>query len=243
MLLVGDRAPSPIHALGIAKRGGSKACLCCPPLRELPAAIAADASARPVSTGYDDERSRFAARQSATLFWRGRSASMCRIFNAKLIFARLDRIARSVSMSGMWLFVGRMGRVAATLLGLADRRTRRLRAPRLSSQGIANSHIRGLKSYPAWSSGILTARRSRRSIVAVGPGWDRLDLLERALMRRLIWTPAHQLRSVAKSIAGDMVEPYLNDELRSQRLPFPTSLGAPAARTARGFSGKAGSLA
>ena len=31
------------------------------------------------------------------------------------------------------------------------------------------------------------------------------DLLERALMRRLILTPAYQLRPVAKSIAGDMV--------------------------------------
>ena len=107
---------------------------------------------------------------------------------------------------------------------------------------------------------ILTVtRRSLRSISRRGPGWpmifrrgyaqrhgsqnDRLDLLERALMRRLIWTPAHQLRSVAKSIPGDMVEPHLNDELRSQRLPFPASLGAPAARTARGFSGEAGSLA
>ena len=122
---------------------------------------------------------------------------MCRVYNAKLIIARLERIARSVSMSRMRLFVGRMGRVAATVLG----------AQRHGSQN------------------------------------DRLDLLERALIRRLIWTPAHQLRSMAKSIAGDMVEPHLNDEFGSQRLPFPASFGAPAARTARGFSGEAGCLA
>jgi hypothetical protein len=44
---------------------------------------------------------------------------------------------------------------------------------------------------------------------------------------------------MAKSIACDMVELYLNDEFRSQWLPFPASFGAPAAWTARRFSGEA----
>ena len=65
------------------------------------------------------------------------------------------------------------------------------------------------------------------------------DLLERALMRRLVGTPTHQLRPVAKPVAGHMIESYLNDKFRAQRFPFATSFGAPAAGTARRLSGEA----
>ena len=41
-------------------------------------------------------------------------------------------------------------------------------------------------------------------------------------MRRLIRTPTHQLRPMAKPVTGDMIEPHLNDEFGPQRLPFAT---------------------
>ena len=47
-----------------------------------------------------------------------------------------------------------------------------------------------------------------------------LDLLEGALLRRLVRTPTHQLRRMAKSVTGHMVEPHLNDEVWLQRAPI-----------------------
>src|ERR1700691_2217740 len=74
-------------------------------------------------------------------------------------------------------------------------------------------------------------------------GQGSLDLLERALLGRLVRTPTHKLRAMAKPVTGDMVEPHLHDEFGPQRLPFAASFGAPAAWTTRRFSGKAGCLA
>jgi hypothetical protein len=50
-------------------------------------------------------------------------------------------------------------------------------------------------------------------------------------------------RPMAKPVTGDMVEPHLDDKFRLQRFPFPASLGAPSAGTARSFSSEAGRLA
>jgi hypothetical protein len=48
---------------------------------------------------------------------------------------------------------------------------------------------------------------------------------------------------VPEPVAGHVVEPHLDHEFGSQRLPFAAAPGAPAARAAGRFSSEAGRLA
>ena len=61
----------------------------------------------------------------------------------------------------------------------------------------------------------------------------RFDLLEGALLWRLVGTKAHEFGAVAEAAARDVVVAHLDDNLRLHRLPFAGALGAPAARPAR----------
>src|SRR5919107_4743506 len=54
-----------------------------------------------------------------------------------------------------------------------------------------------------------------------------------ALVRVLVVAPAHELRAVAYAVAGDVVEPDLYDQLRTETLPDELLLGLPAAGLAR----------
>src|SRR5262249_52503415 len=67
-----------------------------------------------------------------------------------------------------------------------------------------------------------------------------LDLVQRALLRRLVGTPAHQPGTVAEAIAGKVVVADFHHELRLERLPLGRALGRPAARPARRVAGEAG---
>src|SRR5439155_7550260 len=62
--------------------------------------------------------------------------------------------------------------------------------------------------------------------------WSLAQLVELALLRRLVVAPALELRSVADAVARDVVELDLADELRSQPLPHELLLRLPAARLA-----------
>src|ERR1700704_622308 len=106
--------------------------------------------------------------------------------------------------------------------------------PQIYGPWLSNNAVTTSASFPPT---ITVAGRLR---IHVGQG--SLNLLERALLRRLIRTPTHQLRPMAKPVTGDMVEPYLNDEFGPQWLPFATSFSAPAAWTTGSFSGEAGCL-
>src|SRR5262245_18970999 len=55
-----------------------------------------------------------------------------------------------------------------------------------------------------------------------------LDLLERALARRLVRPPAHESRSMAEATACHVVVFHLDHQLVLERLPFRRTLGAPA---------------
>ena len=68
------------------------------------------------------------------------------------------------------------------------------------------------------------------------------DLLECALLGRLIGPPAEEFGTVSEAIVGDVIETHLRHKLRTYRLPLPTSLRAPPARAARRLAGKAGRL-
>src|SRR5215510_12030326 len=68
----------------------------------------------------------------------------------------------------------------------------------------------------------------------------RLDLLEGALLRILVWTKTNELRSVTEAVAGDMIVAHLDNEIRLYRLPFAAAFGAPPARTAGRFAGESG---
>src|SRR5271154_5754522 len=82
---------------------------------------------------------------------------------------------------------------------------------------------RGRRARPAHGR---RAPRSRRR----GRCWrSRVQLLERALPRRLVIAPAAQLGAVADAPGGDVVEVDLHDQLRAQRDPFELLAGAPAA--------------
>jgi hypothetical protein len=60
-----------------------------------------------------------------------------------------------------------------------------------------------------------------------------VNLIDRALSRRLIGPKAEQLGPVAKPIARYVVVSDFDDQLRLQRLPFAAALRAPAAGPAR----------
>src|SRR4029077_8863264 len=65
-----------------------------------------------------------------------------------------------------------------------------------------------------------------------------LDLIERALPRRLVRPPAYEARAVTEAAAREMVVADLDHELRLERLPLAGALGRPAARTARRVAGE-----
>lgn len=67
-------------------------------------------------------------------------------------------------------------------------------------------------------------------------------LFNGALIWPLVGSPAHKFGAMAKAVARNMVEPHLDDELRTQRLPLTTPLGTPAADGSRCHPGKAGRL-
>ena len=68
----------------------------------------------------------------------------------------------------------------------------------------------------------------------------RFDLLEGALLWRLVGTKAHEFGAVAEAAARDVVVAHLDYNLRLHRLPFAGALGAPAARPARRLPCKPG---
>ena len=59
-----------------------------------------------------------------------------------------------------------------------------------------------------------------------------LQLIDRALARRLVLAPAHDLRAVADAPVADVVVADLDDELGAQRDPLEVAVGGPAARLA-----------
>src|SRR4051812_1057732 len=58
------------------------------------------------------------------------------------------------------------------------------------------------------------------------------QLLQRALPRLLVLTPAHELRAVADAVARDVVEVHFDHQLGTQSLPHELLVGLPAARLA-----------
>ena len=79
------------------------------------------------------------------------------------------------------------------------------------------------------------AARGRRRRIA-------RQLVETALTRGLVRTPAQQGRAVPEPAGRHLVVAHLDDEFRPERLPFASALGAPAARTSWGPPGKPGRL-
>src|SRR5262245_34965932 len=72
--------------------------------------------------------------------------------------------------------------------------------------------------------------------------WDSaplLQLLERALRRRLVLAPAHERRAMAEAVAGHMIIADLDHEFGTERLAVGRALGAPAAGAARRIAGEA----
>src|SRR5581483_12102969 len=67
-----------------------------------------------------------------------------------------------------------------------------------------------------------------------------LQLLEGALLRRLVRAPAQDGCAVAEALAGEMVVADFDHELRFQRTPLRRALGRPAAGAARRIAGEAG---
>src|SRR4051812_29657295 len=68
------------------------------------------------------------------------------------------------------------------------------------------------------------------------------DLIHRALLRRLVRSPAEKLRAVAEPPLGEVVVLNFDDQLRVERFPFAAALGAPARRAARRAAGEAAAL-
>jgi len=66
------------------------------------------------------------------------------------------------------------------------------------------------------------------------------DLIECALLGRLVGTPPHQLGAVAEAITGDMIKSNLYHQFRPKRFPFSAAIGTPAARAARCLAGESG---
>src|SRR4051794_32525935 len=66
----------------------------------------------------------------------------------------------------------------------------------------------------------------------------RLQLLERALLRTLVRTPAHELRAMTKTAVRDVIKADFADQLRFERFPFTAAVieCVPPARTARSFA-------
>src|SRR4051812_15847641 len=66
------------------------------------------------------------------------------------------------------------------------------------------------------------------------------QLIERALLRRLVRPPAQDRGAVAKSFAAEMIVADLDDQFRLQRAPLRRTLGGPAAGAARCIAGETG---
>src|SRR5260370_9359269 len=79
-----------------------------------------------------------------------------------------------------------------------------------------------------WRSAITAGRGRCRRLL--GHSGRRLDLLERALTRRLVRTPSQQPGAVAEPAAAHVIVAHLADQLRAQRLPLAGTLSAPPAR-------------
>src|SRR5690349_9632332 len=76
-------------------------------------------------------------------------------------------------------------------------------------------------------------------------GWPHLalNLIERALRRRLVGPPAQKLRAMAKTVIADVIVAYLRNQLRRQGLPFARAFRAPARRATRCPPGESRRLA
>src|SRR5690606_34844780 len=68
------------------------------------------------------------------------------------------------------------------------------------------------------------------------------ELIERALLRRLVGSPALERRAVSESTLGKMVVADLYHQSRAERHPLGGPLGAPSAGSARSASREAGRL-
>src|SRR5688572_23774769 len=66
-----------------------------------------------------------------------------------------------------------------------------------------------------------------------------LDLVHRALARRLVGAIANDLRAMAETASREMIVGNLHDYLRIDRLPFAAPFRAPAAGTTRRIPGEA----
>src|SRR5438477_11133143 len=66
-----------------------------------------------------------------------------------------------------------------------------------------------------------------------------LDLVDGALLGRLVRTPAQQSGAMSKALAGEVIVADFNHEFWLKRHPFGGTLGHPAARTARRIAGEA----
>src|SRR4051794_40616852 len=65
-----------------------------------------------------------------------------------------------------------------------------------------------------------------------------LQLIQRALPRRLVGPPAQDGGAVAETVAAEMIVADLDHQLGFQRAPLRGTFGGPAARAARGIPGK-----
>src|SRR5271155_2442525 len=81
------------------------------------------------------------------------------------------------------------------------------------------------------------ARCRRRSARSRRRG---LDLLEGALTRRLVGTPAQEPGAMAEPAAADMIVANFDDQFWAHWLPFCGALGAPPAGASRRVAGEAG---
>src|ERR1700759_2690984 len=65
-----------------------------------------------------------------------------------------------------------------------------------------------------------------------------LQLIQRALPRRLVRTPAQDGGAVAETVAAEVVVAHLDHERWLQRTPLRGAFGRPAARAARRVAGE-----
>jgi hypothetical protein len=84
------------------------------------------------------------------------------------------------------------------------------------------------------------ARRLVKSLLQLDGRHSARQLLERALLWRLVEPPSHQARAVTEAIAGDVIIAHFNHELGAKRLPLGGPRRAPAAWTAWRVSREAG---
>ena len=71
-----------------------------------------------------------------------------------------------------------------------------------------------------------------------GAAFAMRHLLERALARCFVGTPAHNFGAVPKTPASEMIVGHFDDDFRLDRFPLAGALGTPATRAARRISGE-----